>query len=299
MYKRSIGFILFILFSPIFLYSQEITTEEYIDIYKGLAIREMHRSGVPASITLAQGILESASGNSYLAKSGNNHFGIKCHDWSGRRIFRDDDARDECFRKYKTAEESFIDHSNFLANRSRYAALFTYDTENYKAWAKGLKKAGYATAWDYAERLISLIERYNLFQYDRMANQTNSIDGSYTATNSNNIEPRIRYRNNIPYFIVKQGDTYRKIQKELNLSRRKIARYNDFGKYKPLQLGEPVYLKKKKARPPRRYSKHIATGRETMHDISQRYAISLSKLLKRNAMNSDITPYEGQLIILR
>lgn len=299
MKKIALSSFIIILLYPLFAFGQRITTENYISTYKNLAIREMHRSGVPASITLAQGILESASGNSYLARNGKNHFGIKCHNWSGKRIFRDDDAPNECFRKYQTVEESFVDHSDFLANRSRYATLFTYHIEDYKAWARGLKRAGYATARDYAERLISIVERYNLSQYDKIAVQTNSDEVASTVGTAMKISPRIRYRNNVPYFIVKQGDTYEKIHAELKLNRRKITRYNDFGKYHPLQKGEPVYLKRKKSKPPRKYTKHIATGQETMHDISQRYAISLKKLLKRNAMSSDITPYEGQFIILR
>jgi len=143
-------------------------TKAYIDKFKNIAINEMNRTGIPASITLAQGILESGWGKSRLATIGNNHFGIKCHKgWTGGSMKHDDDAKDECFRTYKNAEESYNDHSEFLTGRSRYAFLFDYDKEDYKKWAKGLKKAGYATNPIYAELLIAKIEKHNLNIYDK------------------------------------------------------------------------------------------------------------------------------------
>ncbi|PIE80304.1 MAG: hypothetical protein CSA15_02010, partial [Candidatus Delongbacteria bacterium] len=268
------------------------------------AIREMQRTGIPASITLAQGILESGSGNSRLAKKGKNHFGIKCHGWKGKRIFEDDDLRDECFRKYRTADESFIDHSDFLTKKKRYASLFSLHPKDYKGWARGLKRAGYATARDYAERLIDLIKRYELYQYDDISTQKMVDYAEQTSTNvgqqiRSSIKDRIRYRNGVPYFIVQQGDTYAAIKKEVGIRRKKIARYNEFDKYKPLVLGEPIYLKKKKKKTPRRYRVHIANGQETMHDIAQRYAIRYKILIKNNGMQDVRIPYEGQYIILR
>ena len=153
------------------LYSQgKISTEEYIERYKDVAISEMYRTGIPASITLAQGILESGSGNSRLALEANNHFGIKCHEWNGDYIREDDDARQECFRKYEDAIQSYIDHSEFLMSRSRYAFLFDFSSTDYKRWAHGLKKAGYATNPKYPQILISLIDRYNLHQFDNAEN---------------------------------------------------------------------------------------------------------------------------------
>ncbi|PID95318.1 MAG: hypothetical protein CSA94_02020, partial [Bacteroidetes bacterium] len=272
------------------------------------AIREMQRTGIPASITLAQGILESGSGNSRLAKKGKNHFGIKCHGWKGKRIFEDDDLRNECFRKYRTADESFIDHSDFLTSKKRYAFLFSLHPKDYKAWAKGLKKAGYATARDYAERLISLIKRYELYQYDEISTQkmvdyyveeTSPDVTNETQRIRSSIKDRIRYRNGVPYFIVEQGDTYAAIKKELGIRHKKITQYNDFEKYKPLVIGEPVYLKKKKKKTPKRYLHHIASGQETIHDIAQRYAIQLKVLIKNNGLQNIRIPYEGQYIILR
>lgn len=303
MLKKIFPSFILIFLIPVFLIAQRQAAEQYIYQYKDMAIREMQRTGIPASITLSQGILESGSGNSRLAREGNNHFGIKCHDWTGKRIFEDDDLKGECFRKYRTADESFIDHSDFLVGKSRYAALFSLHPKDYKGWARGLKKAGYATAPDYAQRLISLIERYNLNQYDDISTQTMS---EYANTNTSvspikyiPIKNRIRYRNNVPYFVVMEGDTYRAIERELGIKRKRIARYNDFQKHKPLVLGEPIYLKKKKKNTPRRYPIHIADGKETMHDIAQRYAIQFKILEKRNGMQDVRIPYEGQYILLR
>lgn len=291
------------LFIPLGALGQRKAAEQYIEQYKEIAIREMQRTGIPASITLSQGILESGSGNSRLAKKGNNHFGIKCHDWTGRRIFEDDDLRNECFRKYRTAEESFIDHSDFLTGKNRYASLFSLHPKDYKAWARGLKKAGYATARDYAQRLIVLIERYRLYQYDELSTQKMveyaSKKGSTTTQRKLSIQNRIRYRNGVPYFVVMQGDTYSSIERELGIKRKRIVRYNDFEKYKPLVLGEPIYLKKKKKRTPRRYRVHIANGTETMHDIAQRYAVRVKILVENNGMQDVRIPYEGQHILLR
>lgn len=142
--------------------------QQYIQQYATLAVSEMYRTGVPASITLAQGLLESRYGLSSLAKDGNNHFGIKCHDWKGRRMFVDDDKKGECFRVYDDAAQSFMDHSDFLRYRDRYKFLFDYPTTDYKAWSYGLKKAGYATDPAYPQKLINYIEDYRLFEYDKM-----------------------------------------------------------------------------------------------------------------------------------
>ena len=150
--------------------AQKMTTEAYIQKYKYIAIKEMFDYKIPASITLAQGILESGSGNSRLAREANNHFGIKCHnDWMGAKIYKDDDKKNECFRVYTSAEQSFRDHSLFLTTKNRYAFLFDYKTTNYKSWAKGLKKAGYATNPKYPKLLIGIIEDHNLNQYDHIS----------------------------------------------------------------------------------------------------------------------------------
>jgi len=147
------------------------STEHYIAVYKNIAISEMKKYGIPASITLAQGILESGSGKGTLAVKANNHFGIKCHNWKGKAIYHDDDRRQECFRKYKSAYTSFRDHSEFLANRKRYAKLFQLDKDDYKGWAKELRRAGYATDKRYPQKLIALIERYDLSKFDEKSSK--------------------------------------------------------------------------------------------------------------------------------
>ena len=145
---------------------QKLTREEYINTFSELAMREMSRVGIPASITLAQGCLESNNGNSTLATRGNNHFGIKCHEWEGKKIYHDDDKRNECFRSYASAYESYKDHSHFLTSKQRYASLFELTPHDYRGWAKGLKKTGYATANNYATLLIRIIEENDLYRYD-------------------------------------------------------------------------------------------------------------------------------------
>lgn len=173
-----------------FSFAQKEKGFAYVETFKGIAIKEMQRSGVPAAITLAQGILESHFGESDLSRKSNNHFGIKCKlDWYGEKVYHDDDASQECFRKYPTVEDSYKDHSNFLKSREHYASLFLLNPTDYEAWAKGLKKAGYATERDYPEKLIKVINDYNLNQYSLVAlNKTknNNIDTTYhtTATNT-------------------------------------------------------------------------------------------------------------------
>ena len=167
--KKKIYITILFLQLTLVLYGQSYTQADiynYIDTYASVAVEKMNQHGIPASITLAQGILESGAGQSDLAKFANNHFGIKCHnDWSGQTYHKDDDAKDECFRKYKSPQESFEDHSHFL-KKNRYAELFTLERTDYKAWAKGLKKAGYATNPQYAERLVKIIEDYQLYRFD-------------------------------------------------------------------------------------------------------------------------------------
>ncbi|WP_439152189.1 glucosaminidase domain-containing protein [Winogradskyella sp.] len=176
-------------------------TETYIKIYADIAMVEMRRSKIPASITLAQGILESASGRGRLAVEANNHFGIKCHGWKGKKIYHDDDRSQECFRKYNYAKSSYEDHSEFLTTRKRYSKLFELKPNDYKGWAKGLKAAGYATDRKYPAKLISLIERYQLYKYD------NLVLGK--TVNKNNIVDIITH-------VVVKGDTLYSLSKKYN-----------------------------------------------------------------------------------
>lgn len=174
-------FLLLFLLLGLSVFSQS-KTDLYIEKYVDLAVSEMNKFGVPASITLSQGILESGNGESYLATQGNNHFGIKCHGWEGAEIYADDDVENECFRKYKKAKQSYRDHSLFLSKRGRYSSLFELELTDYKGWAKGLMKAGYATSPTYAEKLISIIERYDLHQFDKGISEQNKQELFVTHT---------------------------------------------------------------------------------------------------------------------
>ena len=186
---------------------------EYIAYFKPTAIKEMQLFDIPASITLAQGILESGSGKGRLARVANNHFGIKCHDWTGDRIYHDDDKRQECFRKYKNPNQSFRDHSEFLAYRKRYAALFKLKADDYKGWAKGLRKAGYATDPNYPKKLITLIERYELYKFDKKSKRSRSKKESTSKT------VKIRHT-------VRKGDTLYSISKLYNTTVDAIKKQN-------------------------------------------------------------------------
>ncbi|PHS03669.1 MAG: hypothetical protein COA88_15405 [Kordia sp.] len=172
----------------------------YVHKYKAIAQYEMQQSGIPASITLAQGILESGAGNGDLTKRANNHFGIKCHNWTGEKVYHDDDKKGECFRKYSHPSESFKDHSKFLTSRGRYASLFQLNKKDYKGWAKGLRKAGYATDPKYPSKLISLIERYHLDDYDEVQNTVSST----VVTTPNK-------------YTIQKGDTLYSVAKKFNL----------------------------------------------------------------------------------
>lgn len=188
-------------------------TEKYIDTYKAIAQNEMQLYNIPASITLAQGILESGSGKGRLSIKANNHFGIKCHGWTGAKIYHDDDKKGECFRKYKDAKYSFRDHSLFLTDRKRYAGLFKLKKNDYKAWAKGLRAAGYATDRKYPQKLISLIERYKLYEYDREV-----LGDDYKPIETPNEVPET--------YVVVKGDTLYSISKRYNIPVKELQKIN-------------------------------------------------------------------------
>ncbi len=207
------------------------TTEIYIQKYKAIAMEEMGSSKIPASITLAQGILESGSGRGRLSVEANNHFGIKCHGWTGKKIYHDDDRSQECFRKYDHANTSFKDHSAFLTGRSRYAKLFELKPDDYKGWAKGLRTAGYATDRKYPQKLIGLIERYKLYQYDDMVLGGHS--GSQTKpTNDSEV---------ISHRVVK-GDTLYSLSKRYHTTVEELKRLNGL-KSNDLSLGQILIIK--------------------------------------------------------
>jgi len=295
---------------------------EYIRKYKDLAIEEMRRTGVPASITLAQGLLESGDGNSYLAVKTNNHFGIKCHNnWNGKTFRYDDDKKRECFRKYKNVEDSYRDHSDFLRNGSRYAFLFKLDPTDYKAWARGLKKAGYATHPHYTELLIGIIQDNRLYQYDRdtvTPNRTVSgkkekspkitvhtgallQGGNYSSTNFT-IPSGKRKKgviNRINYFVTIPGDSFSSLALELGMMKWELPKYNELPRDAELKAGMILFLQPKRNQAEQGNDFYrIKTG-ETMWMISQKFGIKLSRLYEMNKMNEGEQPEPGTRLWLR
>ena len=265
--------------------------QAYIDQYKDLAIEQMLKYNIPASITLSQGLLESGAGRSWLTKSSNNHFGIKCHGWTGRRVFHDDDERGECFRAYDNPRQSFEDHSRFLATQSRYARLFNYARTDYKSWARGLKQCGYATNPQYASKLIQIIELYNLNQYDK-AKKFDQFMVKYSTEDGvapdGNFHVIKAYNKNY-YVIARKGDSFQSLSKELCIGKRKLAKYNERSYKEELAAGDVIYLKKKRKKATKEYKNrpHIVQNGESMYLISQKYGIRLSSLYKKNHLSPD------------
>ncbi len=287
-------------------YSERISRPVYFETYKEIAIKEMSRSGVPASITLAQGALESGDGNSRLAREGNNHFGIKCHnDWNGKRIFEDDDAKNECFRKYASVEESYRDHSDYLKSKTRYAFLFELKITDYRGWARGLKKAGYATSPTYAESLIKIIEDYNLSMYDRMEvseqrhRKRRTEKAPVSASEVSPVRHEVMERNRVKYVLAKKGDTYESITRELDKLPWEIFQYNDIGKSDSVADGQIIYIQPKRSRAESGKNTHVVKEGETVYTISQLYAIKLSKLYLLNNMSPGTRPSAGTELQLR
>lgn len=278
--------------------------QTYINQYKDLAIEQMLRYRIPASITLAQGLFESRAGQSDLARQGNNHFGIKCHNWTGPTQYHDDDARGECFRVYQDAKQSYEDHSLFLARQSRYSRLFNLSPTDYKGWAHGLKACGYATNPQYASKLIQIIELYKLNDYDK----AKSYD-RFMATHSGTDKPinaegtlhPIHIFNENYYLYAREGDTFKSIGREVNISWRKLAKYNEMDKKTILHKGDIVYLKKKRKKAPKQYKKrpHTVMPGESMYTISQKYGIRLKNLYKMNHLSRDFQIRPGVLLKVR
>ncbi len=294
----------------------KLTAQQYIEAWKDEAIYQMVVHKIPASITLSQGLLESGNGNSRLAIEGNNHFGIKCHnDWSGAKIFEDDETKGECFRKYDDASESFEDHSLFL-QKKRYESLFTLDIKDYKDWAKGLKECGYATNPKYPQLLINLIEQYQLAQYDKLGlehikekttpnrshgkapnhNPSNNKEDGKTINLSNNRTIKIS-DNKIKFIIAKAGDTPEKIAADLDIAAWQIKLYNDFQKNDTIKEGQKIYIQPKRSKA--KDASHTVSKGETMWSISQNHGIKLKKLYKKNMMAFGSEPTPGQKLKLR
>ena len=299
----------------------KLTAQQYIDIWKDEAIYQMVVHKIPASITLAQGLLESGNGNSRLAIEGNNHFGIKCHnDWNGAKIFEDDETKGECFRKYDDASESFEDHSLFL-QKKRYESLFTLDIKDYKAWAKGLKECGYATNPKYPQLLINLVEQYQLAQYDKQGlghikdkttpgrshgkapaktkentKPSKDKENGKTITISNNRSITVS-NNKIKFIVAKAGDTPEKIAEDLDIAAWQIRLYNDLEQNGTIKEGQRIYIQPKRARA--QEASHTVSKGETMWSISQQHGIKLKKLYKKNLMSPGSEPSPGQKLKLR
>ena len=275
--------------------------QQYIDQYKDLAIEQMKKYRIPASITLAQGVFESGAGRSDLARKGNNHFGIKCHGWQGRTVRANDDAPDECFRAYDNAWQSYEDHSRFLVNSNRYRKLFSLSITDYRGWAHGLKAAGYATNPRYAQSLISIIERFGLAQFDtKQSKQRHTKTG---GTSASFFDRHMVYHNNKNYFIVVEpGDDLATISKATGVSRRKLRRYNELPKDYVLQPGDILYLEKKQKEASKQFKDnpiHIVDYNQSMHDIAQLYGIRIDRLYKLNKQGPDYVPRIGDILRIR
>jgi len=274
------------------------STEEYIDRYKEIAVLEMMESGIPASITLAQGILESSSGNSRLAREGNNHFGIKCHkDWQGPGIYMDDDAKNECFRKYENAEQSFRDHTVFLSTRDRYAFLFKLNPGDYEAWAKGLKKAGYATNPRYADILIDLIKRYELYRFDNGIPVDTQIVAGNDSLPVYPAHHNVFMVNRIKTVYLFPNESLDDIARLFDLKALRLERYNEVNRTRQLDAGMHVFLQPKRHRGA--VKQHRVNHGETMYMIAQMHGIRINDLYKRNHIPQYAEPAEGEKLYLR
>lgn len=282
---------------------KQISKKEYVDMWRTIAVQQMIQHKIPASITIAQGILESGSGNSELARKGNNHFGIKCHDWTGATMHIDDDKKGECFRVYTNAEESFVDHGKFLTERKRYSNLFTLETSDYKAWAKGLKDAGYATNPKYPDLLIGIIEDLKLHELDVLGSPNNEKVPVIASTTNEKViiaKHTVKlHENKVKYIIAQKGDTYYRISKEFGLGLWQLYKYNDFGPKKDVLVeGDIVYIqpKRKKSK-----TKTLQLSQNiSLRELSQTQALKLESLLKKNENTSpDQILTKGEKVTLR
>ena len=282
---------------------------DYINEFKDQAIREMHSTGIPASITLAQGMLESDYGNSPLAKYARNHFGIKCHKgWEGPTFIQDDDEANECFRKYYSAFDSYRDHSEFLMTRDRYASLFELKHTDYKGWAHGLKQAGYATNPKYAPLLIKIIEENELHKYDHVKKlpEQESVAEMKTPKSIVRNEPVAQVAsvsaidvsdNNIKFVVAKSGDTPEKIAQLHDMGKWQILKYNDLSKGARLIEGEVVYLQPKRSNAQKDY--HTVQQGETIREVSQKYGVKMKTIYKLNDLDESSTLNDGQKLKIR
>jgi LysM repeat protein len=296
-YRKFILFFLLPFISTVSVFSQTPESKAYVKRYSKVAMDEMRIYKIPASITLAQGILESGSGKSRLSVEANNHFGIKCgSNWKGKEIHHNDDRRHECFRVYTSPWGSYRDHSKFLKNNKRYSNLFDYDITDYKSWAYGLKKAGYATDKKYPKRLIKIIEDLQLYRYDKMVldGEEFSQEEIMAIAGPHKIK---RHGNRLNYVVAREGDTYKTLGLELNIKQEDLIEYNDKSWDDPIEKGEIIYLERKRSHGKNKYYK-VKKG-DTMHSISQKEGIRLEYLYKRNKMDFGTQPKVGISLYLR
>jgi LysM repeat protein len=294
---------------------KRFTAEEYIEQWKAVALKKMKEHGIPASITLAQGLLESGNGNSELARTANNHFGIKCtSDWTGERSYHDDDQKNDCFRKYRDAAQSYEDHAQFL-KRPRYASLYALGPTDYKGWAHGLKGAGYATDPHYPRKLIELIERYELHKLDQ------GVKVAYKPVGKDLPKPAAErkgrrpvggaesitigqgraidvFEGRIKYVRAKPGDTFRKVADDLELTDGMLARWNDLDRTAVLTKGQVIYIQPKRNRS-KAVAEHVAREGESLWGVSQQYGVKLDRLARYNGLARDAKLSAGQTVRLR
>ncbi len=276
---------------------------DYIKTYSEMAVEQMRRYHIPASITLAQGLLESGAGSGTLARRSNNHFGIKCGNrWHGRTVRHNDDAPNECFRVYDSVEDSYEDHSRFLTDNQRYSNLFKLKTTDYKGWAVGLKRAGYATDPSYANKLISIIEVYELYKYD---------NAGAAAVSAKKWAKMLRKKpwlanphqvyvaNGIAYVVARDGDTFRLLAGEFGIKWKKLVKYNDLTRDYTLEAGDIIYLNKKNRQTVADDIYYTVREGDSMHSISQKYGIELKRLYKLNRMAEDHIPEVGERVWLK
>lgn len=277
--------------------------DDYIDSYKHIAIDHMKKHKIPASITLAQGLLESGAGKSDLAVKGKNHFGIKCHsDWKGKKMYRKDDGPNDCFRVYSSVEASYEDHAQFL-KRTRYQSLFKLKTTDYRGWAKGLQQCGYATDRAYANKLIKVIEDYELYLHDQTALGKSTKKDKNNKKEKEIIIPLYKHTpyktHNLVYVIALDGDTYEAIAVEFGFKAKDLYKWNEVPEGFPLKAGDIVYFEKKKSKADKPYYDHVVQIGESMHSISQKYGVKVKNLYKMNKKDFEYVPVEGDVLKLR
>ena len=282
---------------------RQTSYNNYIKQYAPLAVEQMKQHNVPASITLAQGLLESGAGLSTLSRKSNNHFGIKCGGgWRGRGVRANDDAPNECFRAYRKVEDSYEDHSLFLVGNQRYASLFKLKKTDYKSWARGLKKAGYATDPSYANKLITIIETYDLYKYDNdgMSKREAKKWQKLLKKKPWLANPHDVYiANGLAYVIARDGDTFQLLGGEFEIGWKKLVKYNDLQRDYTLEEGDIIYLKEKNKKTVADVVYHEVREGDSMHSISQIYGVRLKTLYKLNVMADDHIPEVGERVWLK